>query len=128
MGITILKLINMDAKLQASIDAVNSKILPRKDGKLRNSMDSSRMSHAMGGPNEVGESFDVGHQLAMNMDDDEEVDALFKTIVIGDTGVGKSCILNRITQDSFEEDHNVTIGVEFGNFNMMFNDKHNVKL
>jgi GTPase SAR1 family protein len=46
---------------------------------------------------EANESFDVGGQMAMNMEDDEETDALFKTIVIGDTGVGKSCILNRIT-------------------------------
>ena len=48
---------------------------------------------------EPGESFDVGNSLAMGMEDDEDTDALFKTIVIGDTGVGKSCILNRITQD-----------------------------
>lgn len=77
---------------------------------------------------EPNESFDVGNTLAMQMEDDEETDALFKTIVIGDTGVGKSCILNRITQDVFEEDHNVTIGVEFGNFNMLFKDKLNIKL
>jgi GTPase SAR1 family protein len=74
----------------------------------------------------ASESFDVGN--VMGMDDEEDVDALFKTIVIGDTGVGKSCILNRITQDQFIDDHNVTIGVEFGNFNMLFRDKHNVKL
>jgi GTPase SAR1 family protein len=43
-----------------------------------------------------GESFDVGGHLGQ-LEDDEETDALFKTIVIGDTGVGKSCILNRIT-------------------------------
>ena len=34
---------------------------------------------------EANESFDVGGQMAMNMEDDEETDALFKTIVIGDT-------------------------------------------
>ena len=45
-------------------------------------------------------------------------DALFKVIVIGDTGVGKSCILSRLNTDSFDTEHNVTIGVEFGNYVM----------
>ena len=28
--------------------------------------------------------------------------------------MGKSCILNRLTQDRFDTEHNCTIGVEFG--------------
>lgn len=35
-------------------------------------------------------------------------------IILGDTGVGKSCILNRLTKDVFDTDHNVTVGVDFG--------------
>jgi len=43
-------------------------------------------------------------------------DFLFKLIIIGDTGVGKSCLLSRAMDGEFKEEHNVTIGVEFGSF------------
>ena len=39
---------------------------------------------------------------------------LFKYIIIGDTGVGKSCILSQFIDKSFRQRHEVTIGVEFG--------------
>lgn len=39
---------------------------------------------------------------------------LFKYIVIGDTGVGKSCLLLQFTDKRFRQDHDLTIGVEFG--------------
>ena len=48
--------------------------------------------------------------------------------MIGDTRVGKSSILLRLMDDSFQEGHNVTIGVEFGNYVMKVNDKHVVQL
>jgi GTPase SAR1 family protein len=35
-------------------------------------------------------------------------------IVIGDSGVGKSCLMHRVTANEFNEDHEVTVGVEFG--------------
>ena len=38
---------------------------------------------------------------------------LFRIILIGDSGVGKSCILLRFTQDTFCDIHSLTIGVEF---------------
>ena len=43
-------------------------------------------------------------------------DHLFKLIIIGDSGVGKSWLLARIMDNTFKEEHNVTIGVEFGWF------------
>jgi len=39
---------------------------------------------------------------------------LFKYIIIGDTGVGKSCLLLQFTDKRFRSDHDLTIGVEFG--------------
>jgi len=39
---------------------------------------------------------------------------LFKYIIIGDTGVGKSCLLLQFTDSRFRNDHDLTIGVEFG--------------
>jgi len=39
---------------------------------------------------------------------------LYKYIVIGDTGVGKSCLLLQFTDKRFQPVHDLTIGVEFG--------------
>ncbi|KAL7069430.1 putative Rab2 GTPase protein [Cryptosporidium serpentis] len=41
-------------------------------------------------------------------------DYLFKYIIIGDTAVGKSCLLLQFTDHRFRVDHDLTIGVEFG--------------
>jgi small GTP-binding protein len=38
----------------------------------------------------------------------------FKLIMVGDTGVGKSCILLQFTDKRFRQQHDITIGVEFG--------------
>jgi hypothetical protein len=38
----------------------------------------------------------------------------FKYIIIGDTGVGKSCLLLQFTDKRFQPVHDLTIGVEFG--------------
>ena len=48
------------------------------------------------------------------MSDFRQPDALFKLLIIGDSGVGKSCFLLQFTEGNFKEDHNVTIGVEYG--------------
>ena len=32
-------------------------------------------------------------------------DAMFKVIIIGDSGVGKSCLMQRLTQAAFKSDH-----------------------
>lgn len=39
---------------------------------------------------------------------------IFKFIIIGDMGVGKSCLMQRFTDDRFKTDLPHTIGVEFG--------------
>lgn len=41
-------------------------------------------------------------------------DYLFKVILIGDSAVGKSCLVKRATENEFYGEHEVTIGVEFG--------------
>ena len=44
---------------------------------------------------------------------DHEYDYLFKIVLIGDSGVGKSNILSRFTRNEFCLDSKSTIGVEF---------------
>jgi small GTP-binding protein len=44
---------------------------------------------------------------------DNEYDYLFKVVLIGDSGVGKSNILSRFTRNEFCLESKSTIGVEF---------------
>ena len=39
---------------------------------------------------------------------------LFKYIIIGDSGLGKSCLLLQFTDKRFQSGHDLTIGVDFG--------------
>jgi Ras-related protein Rab-2A len=50
-------------------------------------------------------------------------DALFKIIIIGDSGIGKSCVLKRLMEDDFKDDHDITVGVEFGSNLIKVEDK-----
>ena len=43
----------------------------------------------------------------------EEYDYLFKVVLIGDSGVGKSNLLSRFTRNEFNLESKSTIGVEF---------------
>jgi len=52
---------------------------------------------------------------------------LFKYIIIGDTGVGKSCLLLQFTDKRFQAMHDLTIGVEFG-ARMITIDNRQIKL
>merc|ERR1712117_120467 len=52
---------------------------------------------------------------------------LFKYIIIGDTGVGKSCLLLQFTDKRFQPVHDLTIGVEFG-ARMINIDQKQIKL
>uniref|UniRef100_A0AAY5KX25 Ras-related protein Rab-4B n=1 Tax=Esox lucius TaxID=8010 RepID=A0AAY5KX25_ESOLU len=44
----------------------------------------------------------------------ETYDFLFKFLVIGSAGTGKSCLLHQFIETKFKQDSNHTIGVEFG--------------
>uniref|UniRef100_A0A6B2EF17 Ras-related protein Rab-43 n=1 Tax=Phlebotomus kandelakii TaxID=1109342 RepID=A0A6B2EF17_9DIPT len=49
--------------------------------------------------------------MAMSVDD--TFDFLFKIVLIGDCGVGKSCVVERFKSGHFVERHGNTIGVDF---------------
>lgn len=53
-------------------------------------------------------------------------DYLFKFILVGDSGVGKSCLLWRFMENRFRAEHDLTIGVEFG-AQVLRVGKHTVK-
>lgn len=56
-----------------------------------------------------------------------EFDILFKMILVGDSGVGKTNILTRYTKDIFSFDSKTTLGVELGSKIFKIND-HSIKL
>jgi len=47
---------------------------------------------------------------------------LFKYIIVGDIGVGKSCLLLQFTDKRFHPVHDLTIGVEFGSRTITIKD------
>ena len=47
----------------------------------------------------------------------------YKLIFLGDQGVGKSCILNRFMSDSFKEDYQATIGLDFQSKNVQIDNQ-----
>ena len=56
-------------------------------------------------------------------DDYKMYNISFKLIVIGDAGVGKSCLTKMASKGLFEEIYSATIGFEFLAFNVKINDK-----
>ncbi|KAJ7948707.1 Ras-related protein like [Quillaja saponaria] len=54
---------------------------------------------------------------------DDDYDYLFKVVIIGDSGVGKSNLLSRFTRNEFSLDSKSTIGVEFATRSIQVDDK-----
>lgn len=55
--------------------------------------------------------------------DEEQYDYLFKIVLIGESGVGKSNMLSRFTKNEFNLESKATIGVEFATKCITFNNK-----
>ena len=55
-------------------------------------------------------------------EDFAQYDISFKIIVIGDSGVGKSCLTTQAVWNNFEEFYTATVGFEFLTFNMRINN------
>ncbi|KAK6132664.1 hypothetical protein DH2020_033616 [Rehmannia glutinosa] len=54
---------------------------------------------------------------------DDDYDYLFKLVLIGDSGVGKSNLLSRFTRNEFSLESKATIGVEFATRSIRVEDK-----
>lgn len=57
------------------------------------------------------------------MSKDDEYDYLFKVVLIGDSGVGKSNLLSRFTRNEFNLESKSTIGVEFATRSITVDNK-----
>jgi GTPase SAR1 family protein len=47
------------------------------------------------------------------MSSNKDYDVLLKVVFTGESMAGKTSLLNRITEDTFSENHFATIGVDF---------------
>ena len=57
------------------------------------------------------------------MEDSAKYDFTFKIIVLGDPGVGKSCLTSRALKDKFEDKYAPTIGFEFLTYTAIIDSK-----
>ena len=58
-----------------------------------------------------------------NIEDSGQYDLTFKIIVIGDPGVGKSCLTGRAVKDKFDSQYAPTIGFEFLTYSVKIEGK-----
>lgn len=63
----------------------------------------------------------------MQSDSHMQFDHLFKLVLVGDSGVGKSNLLSRFTRNEFSLDEKTTIGVEFSTRIIPMSDGRNIK-
>eukprot|EP01126_Amoeba_proteus_P033260 TRINITY_DN3262_c0_g1_i16.p1 TRINITY_DN3262_c0_g1~~TRINITY_DN3262_c0_g1_i16.p1 ORF type:complete len:193 (+),score=34.38 TRINITY_DN3262_c0_g1_i16:166-744(+) len=70
-------------------------------------------------------------QVADTADDDQptatEYDFLFKVLVIGDTGVGKTSVISRFVDTSYPDEHVPTVEIEFKKKNFLLKN-HKIEL
>lgn len=55
--------------------------------------------------------------------DNSKYDITFKLIIVGDSGVGKSCLTQQAVHNRFQDNYIVTVGFEFFSFMVKINDK-----
>ena len=89
--------------LRTSVGAVMAGIYATNDNPA-----ASRAGGTAAAPASGGVYTGPGEKLA-------KPDYLFKALVIGDSGVGKSCLLLRFAQDKYEQNYLSTVGVDYYN-------------
>jgi Ras-related protein Rab-11A len=66
--------------------------------------------------------------MDLTKSDDENFDYLYKVVVTGDSGVGKTNIITRFTTNEFHMENKATIGVEFGHAEVVLSDNTKIKV
>jgi len=66
--------------------------------------------------------------MDLTKSDDENFDYLYKVVVTGDSGVGKTNIITRFTTNEFHMENKATIGVEFGHAEVVLPDNTKIKV
>jgi small GTP-binding protein len=69
----------------------------------------------------------MNEEYTIISDEFNQYDLSFKIIVVGDSGVGKSCLAMKATKNLFNDNFVSTIGFEYFVFNMQI-DKKVIKL
>ena len=64
-----------------------------------------------------------GLQAEVLLDDYNQYDLSFKMIVIGDAGVGKSCLTSKAAKGIFDDSYSTSVGFEFLTFNVKIEGK-----
>ena len=59
----------------------------------------------------------------LNYEETGKYDLSFKIVIIGDSGVGKSCLINRAAKGKFTSDYSPTLGFEFVSFTIKIEEK-----
>ena len=58
---------------------------------------------------------ELSDETSSSIDEDDEYELLIKFLIIGDSSVGKSSILLRYIQNTFNYNNKATIGIDFVN-------------
>ena len=70
---------------------------------------------------------EIRPRVTNNGDNRKDLEAVYKIVMIGDSGSGKTSLLLRFAEGSFREDYSITIGLDFKIKTLKIDDKH-VKL
>ena len=77
----------------------------------------------------MSEHLDKNNENIEILDEESNFDLSFKIIVIGNSGVGKSCLSLRATKSVFKNDYSTTIGFEYFKFTVkMIKDNTIIRL
>ena len=97
-----------------------------KKGEEEDKQESNQKEEAKEEPKEKDTSDSVerrGEDYEILKEEFPNYDLSFKIIVIGNAGVGKSCLSIQATKKKFENNYLATVGFEFFVFNMKYKNK-----
>ena len=97
-----------------------------KKGEEEDKQESNEKEEAKEEPKEKDTSDSVerrGEDYEILKEEFPNYDLSFKIIVIGNAGVGKSCLSIQATKKKFENNYLATVGFEFFVFNMKYKNK-----